>query len=457
MSPEKVPQAVIASVDDGSPASRAGLEAGDMVLAIDGHPVRDILDWQWLTTEDECCLSCLDPKGRQADIFLERSWGEPWGISFEGVIFDGVRTCRNACTFCFMRQLPKGLRRSLYLRDDDFRLSFLSGNFATLTNLGSEDIQRILYQRLSPLRVSLHAVSASVREQLMGNQASRGLENLEALLAGGIQVDAQIVLVPGVNDGAVLEETLTWAYERPGITAVGIVPLGFTDHQDAFGKSFDAPEDALAVLERVQPFQLRAKEERGDAWVFCADEFYLSAYGDAVLDHLPAASFYGGFPLFEDGIGIVRSCVDEWEAPSSQEGLAQVAASLEAAHRQLAFLCGQAMESYFSAALTASPLASQASALFVTNRFFGGNVDVTGLLAGADMVQAIQDLDGGGECIYLVPQVAFNDDGLTVDGMTFKDIAEKSGKAVEVVPSNPLDCIERLKRMSEETNPWHCR
>ncbi len=202
---------MIAAVDAESPAFRAGLEAGDAVLAVDGHPVRDILDWQWLTTEGECCLSCVGAQGEEADVFLERSFGESWGITFQGVVYDEVRTCRNACAFCFMRQLPKGLRSPLYLKDDDFRLSFLSGNFVTLTNLGDEDIQRILEQRLSPLRVSLHAVSAPVRERLMGKHASRGLENLEALLAGGIQVDAQIVLVPGVNDGPVLDETLRWA------------------------------------------------------------------------------------------------------------------------------------------------------------------------------------------------------------------------------------------------------
>lgn len=448
---------MIAAVDAESPAFRAGLEAGDAVLAVDGHPVRDILDWQWLTTEGECCLSCVGAQGEEADVFLERSFGESWGITFQGVVYDEVRTCRNACAFCFMRQLPKGLRSPLYLKDDDFRLSFLSGNFVTLTNLGDEDIQRILEQRLSPLRVSLHAVSAPVRERLMGKHASRGLENLEALLAGGIQVDAQIVLVPGVNDGPVLDETLRWAYGRPGITGVGIVPLGFTRHQCTFAKSFDDPSDAQAVLEQVRPYQMRAEAERGDAWVFCADEFYLSAYGNTVLEHLPSASFYGGYPLFEDGIGIVRSCVDEWCSPASQEALAQVAASLENARQRLIFLCGQAMGSYFPALLEGSPLAPNASALFVPNRFFGGNVDVTGLLAGEDMVWSIQAHEGDSGCLYLLPGVAFNDDGLTVDGMTPEDIMEKSGKAVEVVPSNPLDCIGLLKSRSEGANPWHCR
>lgn len=436
-------------MDAASPAADAGFEAGDGILGVNGQPVRDILDWQWLTADDECTVAYVGKDGDVGEVLLEREPFEPWGITFEGILFDGTRTCKNACTFCFMRQLPQGLRRALFVRDDDFRLSFLQGNFVTLTNLTEEDVQRIREQRISPLRVSLHAVDEGVRRSLMGKHAQAGIDNLEALLAGGIDVDAQIVLVPGVNDGSVLEETLAWAYERPNIKALGVVPLGYTKHQSVFHESFNDAKAALAVLDTLRPFQDRALAERGHAWVFGADEFYLNAYGSQVLTALPPASFYGEFPMFEDGIGIVRSCVDDFEAMEGSGALKEVAALLEGASVHPVMLCGQAMEPYFPQLLEQSSLAGKLGALFVDNDLFGGNVNVTGLLAGKDMARAIAS-HGRADGLYLLPAVAFNADGLTVDSLTAEQIALESGAQCAVVPSNPLDCIDQLKRIIKE-------
>lgn len=443
------PRALIVSVDEASPANAAGLRAGDAVVAVDGHPVRDILDWQWITADEECSLSCIDGEGRPFEVGLERDGFEPWGIAFDGAIFDGVKTCVNACTFCFMRQLPQGLRRTLSMRDDDPRLSFLQGNFVTLTNLSSDDVRRIEEQRLSPLRVSLHAVDADVRERLMGAHAQRGIENLEDILAAGIEVDAQIVLVHGVNDGDVLDRTLAWAHVRPNIMTVGIVPLGYTAHQKRFTSSFEVPDRARAVLEQLEPLQSACMAERGYAWAYAADEFYLSAYGDEVLEHLPDAAFYGDFAMFEDGIGIVRSSVDAFESAFASGSLDELARILAEKGLQVVWICGCAMKPYFASLLASSPLAERARALFVENRFFGGNVNVTGLLAGADMVRALSD-DGQDGSLFLLPGVAFNADGVTVDDMTEADIARLSGKRVAVVPSNPLDCIDRVMEIVKD-------
>ena len=310
------------AVAPGSPADDAGFEPGCFVTSVDGQPLRDLIDWRWLASDDEVELGYIDLDGEAGTVELERGEGEAWGLEFEGVVFDGVKQCRNACTFCFMRQLPDRMRPSLSLRDDDFRLSFLSGTFVTLTNLSADDEARIVEQRISPLRVSLHAADADVRRMMIGRHAQHGIEALDRLLAEGIEFHAQIVLVPEQNDGDVLADTLSWAYARPGILDVCIVPLGFTKHQECFKCSFNDPASARAVLDAITPFQRRALEERGTPWVFAADEFYRNAYGSHLLENLPPTEAYGDFAMFEDGVGIVRSFVDDWR-DAEQAGLVE--------------------------------------------------------------------------------------------------------------------------------------
>lgn len=398
---DEPPVARIVAVEPESPADDAGFEPGCLITSVDGAPLRDIIDWRWLSADDEIEVGYVDLDGDAGTVVLEREEGQSWGFTFDGVVFDRVKLCRNACTFCFMRQLPRGMRASLSMRDDDFRLSFLSGTFVTLTNLTSEDEARIVEQRISPLRVSLHAHDPQARRALIGRHAAHGIEALDRLLAAGIQFHAQIVLVPGENDGEVLADTLAWAYERPGILGIGIVPLGFTRYQTAFDRSFDDPADARAVLDLVRPFQERALAERGEPWVHAADEFYCNAFGAAVIEHVPPASWYGDFSMFEDGIGIVRSYIDEFrEACTPQAGAeslaGRVARMLDAAGVRVRFVVGEAMQPFLDRLIVESPLAGRIVPLTVRNDFFGGNVDVTGLLCGCDMARAIRAAAGTG-------------------------------------------------------------
>ncbi len=498
-------------VEPGSPADDAGFEPGCRVTHVDGHPVRDVIDWRWLSADDVACIGYVDLDGDAGEVELVRDEGEDWGFAFEGVVFDGVKQCRNACLFCFMRQLPEGMRPSLTLRDDDFRLSFLSGTFVTLTNLASEDEARILEQRISPLRVSLHAADARVRRRLMGRHAAHGLAALDRLLAAGIQVHAQVVLVPGENDGSVLEDTLAWAYARPGILNVGIVPLGFTKHQAAFARSFNDPADARAVLDAVAPFQDRALAERGTPWAFAADEFYRNAFGADLLENLPPAERYGDFGMFEDGIGIVRSYVDDWRAACASGAAAACAEALRAAGVRARFVVGEAMQPFLDQLVEAGPLAGAFAPLTVANAFFGGNVDVTGLLCGCDMTAAINrcvraegaggrhaqtvlgshetprrplgrkkqcansPLDcspcgtargtlpppprskvaatvgppaGGRRDLFVIPRVVFNDDGLTLDDMSLKDMEKEAGVPLAVVSCNPSEFLPEIEALA---------
>lgn len=443
------PCAPISAVEPGSPADDAGFYPGCFLTSVDGAPLRDVIDWRWLSDGDEIRVGYLDADGDAGEAVLEREPGKSWGFSFEGLVFDDVIQCRNACTFCFMHQLPRGLRPSLTLRDDDFRLSFLVGTFVTLTNLSEADERRIVEQRITPLRVSLQAADAAVRRAMIGRHAQHGIDALDRLLAQRIEVHAQIVLVPDVNDGDVLRSSLDWAYARPGILDVGIVPLGYTRYQKRFDRSFDEPDQARAVLDLIVPFQERAQREREHAWVFAADEFYLNAYGDDVAAHVPPTLHYGDFSLFEDGIGIVRSFLDDWERALAAGSVARAAAALEEADLTACLIAGCAQRPFLKSALAASPARERVRVLFVVNEFFGGNVDVTGLLVGRDIARAVRrDADGdpchGARTLYLVPRVVLNDGGAMLDDMRVQDVEKEAGRPLAVVSCSPLDYFDEI-------------
>ena len=451
--------ALIASVAVDSPAWDAGFEPGCYLTSVDGQPLRDVIDWRWLSGEAEITVGYIDLDGDTGEVQLWREAGEDWGFEFEGLVFDGVKQCRNACTFCFMRMLPKDMRPSLYLRDDDFRLSFLVGTFVTLTNLSAADEARIVEQHISPLRVSLQVIDPDVRLRMLGRHARHGVEALERLLAAGIEFHAQIVLVPGQNDGQELRRTLAWAYEHPGILCVGIVPLGYTRFQDAFDHSFNDRLAAQAVLDDVRPFQQHALAERGTPWVYAADEFYRNAYGPALLDNVPDADFYGDFSMFEDGIGIIRSTIDDWRAVEGGGAVRRCADALRAAGARAVMAVGCAQREFLEPLVVEAGIADAFEPLYVPNAYFGGNVDVTGLLVGADLVQAIRayacdsGLPAAGKpCVrplFCVPRVVFNDDGLTLDGMALADMEEAAGVPLHVVSCSPLQYFEEITNLIE--------
>ena len=441
--------APVASVVPFSPADDAGFTEGCRIVAVDGHPIRDVIDWRWYAADDQIEVSYIDTEGDAGTVVLERDIGEEWGFEFEGLLFDDVKLCRNACTFCFMHQLPNGMRPSLSMRDDDFRLSFLVGTFVTLTNLSEADEQRIIEQRISPLRVSLQASDDDVRRTLIGKHAKHGKEALDRLLAAGIEFHAQIVLVPDGNDGEALRHTLEWAYERPGILNVGIVPLGYTRFQNRFTRSFNEPAQSQAVLDIVEPFQRRALDQRGNAWVFAADEFYSNAYGAQLVEKLPDTSFYDDFSLFEDGIGIIRSTIDEWRE-AKRMGLAdQLVEALRAARACAVMIAGFAQRNFLDVLVEQAGLSDVFEPLYVKNDYFGGNVDVTGLLVGDDIAHALAADARAHESdarrrIYLVPRVVFNDDMVLLDDMRAADVERAAGVHFSVVSLSPLDYFEEI-------------
>ena len=433
----------IISIAAGSPFDDAGFTPGCRILSVDGNPLRDVLDWRWYADGEEITVAYVDTDGEAGEIDLFRDEGEDWGVEFDGAVFDKIKTCRNACVFCFMHQLPKDVRASLVLRDDDWRLSFLQGNFVTLTNLKEDDFDEIVERHISPLRLSLHCITPEVRRKMIGKHAQHGIDMLERLLEAGIEFDAQIVLTPGYNDGLELQKTLTWAYMHPGILNIGIVPLGYTKHQQRFEDSYNDPEVARDVIETVEPMQKHALAERGFPWVYLADEFYCNAYPDSLLEHLPPTEHYGNFEMFEDGIGIVRTSVDEWKSCAEQlEHLAEV---LEEEDARVYYIFGEAQRPCMARLMEEAPTKGRLVPLVVKNNHFGGNVDVTGLLCGFDVAMAIR---GVAASDYVVlPKIMFNSDGFTLDDMTVDDIRDTSGVPVTVVSCSVPEYLAEIEEL----------
>lgn len=448
----------VASVEPGSPADDAGIEVGMRIDAVAGVPLRDIIDWRWEADGERAELEVYVPdEDERYRATLYREPGEDWGIGFTDVLFDGIRTCVNACQFCFMAMLPDDARSSLMLRDDDYRLSFLQGNFVTLTNVSDEEVERIIRCRLEPMNVSLHAISPEVRRSLIGRNAQRGIDVLERLLAAGIEVHGQIVLCAGINDGDELRKTLDWVEGHDSFTSLALVPMGYTKYSTRFSASFSEDVEASReVVRLLEPYQRRAREERGITRFQLSDEFYL----DAGLP-VPAAETYDGYPQFYDGIGMLRSFLDEADEVVAGRGeeLRLVAGWLSSTGREALVVCGEAaldvMERYCAAWAEVAGLERPVvRPQPIRNDYYGGDVNVTGLIVGGDLLaQLPQELPGR---LVVLPKIMFNFDKLTLDGNTQAHIIEeleRRGAAAVVAlpaPSALLDALRALATAADE-------
>ena len=438
----------IQTVEADSPAWDAGLEPGMCILTVNGQPLTDLIAWRWEADGEYCDLEVYTPEdGEVCVCTLEREPGEDWGIDFTDVLFDGVRTCVNACQFCFMAMLPEGSRSTLMLRDDDYRLSFLQGNFVTLTNVTDEDVERIIQCRLEPMNVSLHAVSPEVRRPLIGRHHQRGLDVLERLLEAGIEVHGQLVLCPGVNDGEELLKTLDWVEKRPGITSLALVPLGYTKYSKRFSSSYsDNPALAHEVIDAIKPFQERARESGQGTRFQLSDEFYVAAG-----EEIPPAEDYDGYPQYYDGIGMLRSFMDEATAVLTSRGpeLKSVEDGLIVSNLRVLCVCGEAAAKTIQSFLSSWSPSGSIITYPVRNDYFGGDVNVTGLLVAEDILaQLPKALE---RTVVVLPEVMFNFDKVTLDGVTLTDLAssiEARGARVVVTQTSPECLVDAMVNLS---------
>ena len=447
---ERADGAWIARVVDGSPAWEAGLEPGMRVDTVNGQPMEDIITWRWEADGSVAELEVFDPAdGEEYLCVLEREPGQDWGVEFTDVLFDGIRTCVNACQFCFMAMLPKDARASLLLRDDDYRLSFLQGNFVTLTNVSDADVERIITCRLEPMNVSIHAVSPEVRIPLIGRRAMRGMEVLERLCDAGIEIHGQIVLCAGINDGTELERTLAWVEAHPQVTSLAIVPLGYTKYSKRFSSSFsEDPEASRAVVRMLEPYQQRARRKLGITRFQLSDEFYL----DADLP-IPAAETYDGYPQFYDGIGMLRYFLDEVEElrRTRLDELRATAEALARHDQRVLLVCGEAAQGVFGEFCrvwnACSNVGAPVEPFAIRNDYYGGDVNVTGLIVACDLLAQLPvDLHN---TLVVLPDVMFNFDKVTLDGTPQADVVaklESRGARVTFATPSPPELLGAIAK-----------
>lgn len=415
------PQAVIEAVAPGSLAAAWGLEPGDRLLTVNGYPPQDVIDYLYHTARDRITLRVEKPRGEVWECAGEKETGEELGLHFAQELFTPLRRCNNQCLFCFVDQNPPGLRPTLYLKDDDYRLSFLHGYFITLTNLTEAHFERIRAQRLSPLYVSVHTTNPALRPYLFGNpQANAGWVWLRRLCAAGIEVHAQLVLCPGLNDGPELERSLRdLAALRPQLLSVAVVPVGLTKYQRHPNLRPYTQAEARGVLAQLETWQARSKRESDCNWVYAADEFFFLA-----RRRLPPAEYYDDFPQMENGVGLTRLFLDDLATLTARRPRRSTPPP------EVTLVTGElgarVLGDFFARENEKVP--SAVTLVPVRNEFFGPTVTVAGLLAGQDILTALRGRRLGDW--VLVPGAALNEEGLFLDDLSLSDLEQALGLPV---------------------------
>ncbi|MFZ3129600.1 MAG: DUF512 domain-containing protein [Desulfosporosinus sp.] len=427
---------VVAAVDLGSIAEEMEIQVGDRVLAVNEEELNDIIDFQFGISEEKYTLLVEKPGGELWEIDIEKDPGEFLGLEVETISAEGLKVCRNNCTFCFIAQMPKGMRATLYAKDDDYRLSLTQGSFITLTNLSEQDFERIFRMHLSPLYISVHAWNPEVRARLMKNpQAGKLPEQIKRLAEAGIVVHAQIVLVPTQNDGDVLTETIERLAELyPAVQSIAVVPVGLTRYREQLTplRGFLQAE-ANEILDQAERWQKRFLEQTGRHLVYFADEFYVLAGRE-----FPEASVYDDFPQLENGVGMVRKFITELEV-----GWRQLPEAISERHVHL--ITGTSAKGLFE--LWRDRLMEQVSGLQLTvhairNDFFGSSVTAAGLITAQDVAHQLEDLLGGE---FLIPRVMLKaDEDIFLDDLSVQWLEEKVNGRASIVEHDGLSFLEHV-------------
>jgi putative radical SAM enzyme (TIGR03279 family) len=430
----------ITGVEKGSHAQKAGIIAGDDLISVNGFVIQDVLDYRFYIMEPTLVLE-TERNGQKMTFTVKKEEYDDIGLEFSTYLMDEKKRCRNNCIFCFIDQNPKGMRETVYFKDDDERLSFLHGNYVTLTNLKESDIERIVKMRISPINISVHTTNPALRVMMMRNRfAGDCLRYIKMLDDGGISINAQLVLCKGINDGIELENSLTDLLKLCNIESVALVPCGLTGHREGLYElePFDK-ESANAVIDIANRFGEKCLAEKGMRLVYPSDEFFLTGQRD-----IPEEEYYEGYPQLENGVGMIRNDITEFlECLENLKDLEYnrkiTVATGFAASEHLQALAGYATEKYKNLTVNIAP---------IRNDFFGGSVTVSGLVTGGDIIAQLKGVDIGEE--LLIPENMLRAQGdLFLDNVSVEDVEKALSVKVRVVQSGGYNLCEAITGLYE--------
>ena len=427
---------LITAVDPRSPAARAGIRAGDRLARIDGTVVIDFIDYQALSARRGLTVQVFRD-GKPLEFSVRKGEYAPLGLNFGTPMMSGTRLCCNRCLFCFVDQLPPDARDTMRVKDDDWRMSLMMGNYVTLTNVSDRELDRIIDRHCSPLYISVHATDPDLRTRLLGTpRARRLMDQLRRLSDGGISFHCQCVLCPGLNDGAALENTIRELSAIPGARSLALVPVGLTGHREGLSPlRVYTREEARAVIGLSEIWRERLLGERGTRFVFPSDEFYLQAEMP-----IPPDEAYEGYEQIDDGVGLLRLLETEY-----REAWRELPEALRRATpngRKLAIACGRSAADFIRDMLADMPVAGADIDVYaIENTWFGPTVTVSGLITGGDLTAQMKDVD----CeVVMITEVMLRDSSLFLDDMTLDEATEKLSKPIVPVGRRGEDLLETI-------------
>ena len=431
---------LVFDVTEGSPAYRAGIKPGDYIVAVNGNDINDVLDYSFYTTEPKLRIR-IHREAELFDVLVRKEQYADLGLQFETFLMDRQRTCNNKCIFCFVDQLPPGLRETLYFKDDDSRMSFISGSYITLTNLDEKDVDRIVKMKTSPMNISVHTTNPKLRVKMLSNKfAGKAMDIMRRFADAGIKLNCQVVLCKNINDGAELDNTMRDLESLyPGLNSVSIVPAGLTKYRDG-NKLFPLQpytvEECKAIIEQVQNFAAECLEKYDTRLFYCADELYTKAGMK-----LPSPGDYDGYPQLENGVGMIASMYEEFEAE-----LKHINDYKDAPYRQVSIATGKA--SYEFICMLAEKLVKSCNNLsckvyVVKNEFFGEEITVSGLITGQDLLNQLK-FRALGERLYIPSVMLRHEQDMFLDNMTLKELSHLLDIEIRTVPNDGAEFIRAL-------------
>lgn len=428
---------IISSVAPGSIAQEMGIEPGDRLLEVNGKSPEDVFDYRYLMNEEEILVLIRKVNGEEWELEIEKEYEDDLGIEFENGLMDDYRSCRNKCIFCFIDQLPKGMRSTLYFKDDDSRLSFLQGNYLTLTNMSEHDIDRIIQYKLSPINISFQTMNPELRCKMLHNRfAGEIFDKVKRLKDAGIIMNGQIVLCRGVNDGAELERSIRelTAY-MPQLESVSVVPVGLTRYRDGlYPLEPFTKEDACEVLDLIHGWQEKLYKEWGNHFIHAGDEWYILAERP-----IPEEKTYDGYLQLENGVGMVRLLEEE-----VAQTLAGMAGDNRKIHRTIATgeLAAPFLRKHVDAVQKKYPNVD-IQVLAIKNEFFGGKITVAGLITGTDLLSQLKGKDLG-DRLLLTNHMLKSGEPVFLDDVTVDDVQNALQIKVSIVESSGADFVSSL-------------